>query len=345
MKRRVIYHIILLPLLLGSCGDQPTSTESMGRIVLEVRYGQESAAKSAAAQAVDRMVARVIQEGTLVVQQDLQREGSRWQGEIEVDAGSYVVELEAYKFSKVTWRGNAWVSVQARKTTTASLRMYLTNTVVEARFGFNSADEIAGWSENEISGSWQVMNGHLLVTGDSTGYFEVGPENTFSGDIEISVLTEWMDGIDNHFYGVSFHVTEDGGYEFGIAGDGHYSFWEWDDSSAPFVPLIDWTYSSVVNKRGRNTLRVVTSGPRFMLSINDTRVGTVVDSTYTQGIIGLGVGSSQQVVFDNLFIMGTIVATPIVRKKGIYQAQERGKSAPERVEGGEINGFPFFQPK
>ena len=322
MKRRVVYHIILFPLLLGACGDRPTSTVSTGRIVLEVRYGQESATKPVEVQVVDRMVATITQSGTVVVQQDLRRNGGRWQAEIEVDAGSYKVELAAYKFSKVTWRGITLVGVRAGKMTTAPLLMYLMNAVVEARFGFNSGDEIAGWSKTGGSGSWQVMNGRLLLTGESTEYFmEIGPTNTFSGDIKISVETEWMDGTDDSLYGVVFHLTEDGGYGFGIAGDGHYGFWEWA-SSGPAVPLIDWTYSSVIDKKGRNTLRIVTNGPQIVLYINGTRVDSVVDPTHAQGLVGLNVSSSQQVAFDNLDITGTIAGKPIGRKRGIYQAEK-----------------------
>ena len=152
MKRKATHSILLLLLLLGACGDEPTSsTEFRGRIVLEVRYGQESATKPAEVQAVERMVARVMQEGMMVVQQDLRREGSRWQGEIEVDAGSYTVALEAYKFSKVKWRGDTSVSVRAGQTTTASLRMNSTNTRPVASAGENQ--RVAAGSVVRLDGS------------------------------------------------------------------------------------------------------------------------------------------------------------------------------------------------
>jgi len=127
MNGKALISLFLIPILLESCGGRSTNSAEKGRIVLEVSYGKEGVAKLAEVQAVEQMVVQVIQGETVVVQQDLRLEGSRWKGEIEIDAGSYRVEVEAVKFGKVEWRGITAVSVLPGKTTRASILMTSTN--------------------------------------------------------------------------------------------------------------------------------------------------------------------------------------------------------------------------
>ena len=59
-------------------------------------------------------------------------------------------------------------------------------------------------------------------------------------------------------------MVSQGQYGFGIAAAGGYKVYEWDEDwdTGPEI-LIDWTTSSVINKEGKNTLRVVASGSLF----------------------------------------------------------------------------------
>ena len=121
MNRRMAYSILILPLWLWACGDSPNSAGRAGRIVLEVSYGEGS--KATEVQAVDRMVATLAQRNTVVLEQDLQREGSQWKGEIVMEAGTYTVMVEAYKLAEVKWRGSTSVIVQPGKTNRAQIQI------------------------------------------------------------------------------------------------------------------------------------------------------------------------------------------------------------------------------
>jgi len=175
----------------------------MGRILLEVSYEPERAAKLAEVQIVDRMVARVTQSGAVVVRQDLRLDRSRWKGEIEVDAGRYAVELEAYKFGKVKWRGNASVNVQAGKTSTASLRMNSTNTQPVANAGKDQRVVVGSVVRLDGSGSedgdgdvlryrWEVPSGISL--GDATSS---RPRFTVSRSGEYRIRLVVSDGLED----------------------------------------------------------------------------------------------------------------------------------------------------
>lgn len=179
MNGKVIPSLFLIPLLLGSCGDRPTASTAKGRIVLEVSYGEEGVAKLAEVQAVERMVVQVTQGGAVVVQQNLRREGSRWKGEIKVDAGSYGVVLEAYKFSKVKWRGSTSVKVLAGRAVTASLQLTSTNTMPVAH---------AGADQRVAVGAMVVLDGSGSQDGDGDmlSYQWSGPSGIVLSDMAVA---------------------------------------------------------------------------------------------------------------------------------------------------------------
>jgi len=96
----------------------------VGWVVLEAHYGETRAAKSVAVQAASRMAATVYHKSEVVETRDLRREGSQWKGNIEIEAGTYTVVLEAYKgSSSLQWLGCTGVSVRAGETSRAGFRM------------------------------------------------------------------------------------------------------------------------------------------------------------------------------------------------------------------------------
>ena len=129
----------------------------------------------------------------------------------------------------------------------------------------------------------------------------MAPSTPFASELDISVNTEWLGGIDTFSYGILFRLSEKGIYGFGITASGTYAVFEWPEDFVP-EPLIDWTASSVINKEGKNTLRVVTSGSLLEFYINGTMVNSVTDETLTDGFIGLYVENIQEVAFDNLAV-------------------------------------------
>ena len=167
---------------------------------------------------------------------------------------------------------------------------------------FNNEDEISTWWKAD-SGSWRIEDGRLILSGTGTEWaMAVEPTTNFTYDLDISVDTEWLGGIDNQGYGILFRYSSKGAYGFGIAAAGAYIVREWDEDNETKPPenLIDWTTSSVINKEGKNTLRVVTSGSLMEFYINGTMVNSITDDTLTEGKIGLFVDHLQEVAFDNL---------------------------------------------
>ena len=168
---------------------------------------------------------------------------------------------------------------------------------------FNSEDEISTWWKSDL-GSWRIEDGRLILSGTGVGkMMSVEPNTNFTSDLDISVDTEWLGGEDGYAYGIIFRRSSKGGYGFGIAAAGGYIVNEWDEDwdTAP-EPLIDWTTSSVINKKGKNKLRVITSGSLFEFYINGVMVNSITDDTLTEGNISLEVSKVQEVAFDNLDI-------------------------------------------
>jgi len=169
---------------------------------------------------------------------------------------------------------------------------------------FNSEDEISTWRKRD-TGSWRIEEGRLILSGTGVGrLMTVRPTTHFTSDLDISVDTEWLGGENRASYGILFRFSLKGIYGFGISATGGYGIYEWDEGwDTPPEALIDWTASSVINKEGKNTLRVVTSGSLFEFYINGTMVNSVTDETLTEGVIGLFVQNIQEVAFDNLEVI------------------------------------------
>jgi hypothetical protein len=136
--------ILLLALVAWGCGERLVESSGTGRIVLEVTYVREGAAKAAetaATHAVDRMEATVLRfdasrdpmSSPIIVRQDLRRSGGRWKGEIEVEAGSYLVGLEAFKSGSLQWSGAAPVNVSAGGTASAHILLHYVGMIPSVR--------------------------------------------------------------------------------------------------------------------------------------------------------------------------------------------------------------------
>lgn len=165
---------------------------------------------------------------------------------------------------------------------------------------FTSADEILNWEK--WGGEWKIEDGKLFGTGKAGFSTAVVPKRFFSEDVDISIETEWMKGVDTHLYGIRFRAGTDGSYSFGITANGHYVVVKHMSALNTAALLIDWTTSPAINRGGKNTLRVVTAGSSFKFFINGTQVAAVTDTSFRMGRIGIGVEDLQTAAFDNLSI-------------------------------------------
>jgi len=144
----------------------------------------------------------------------------------------------------------------------------------------------------------------MLIAAQRGG--EIRTSTRFTSDLDISVDTEWIQGTEGFEYGILFLNSTQGQYGFGITATGGYIFNEWElpeqGNIRDLQTLIDWTFTNDINRRGKNTLRVVTRGSLFEVYINGNKVNSVTDGTLTEGTIGLYVAGLQEVAFDNLTV-------------------------------------------
>ena len=162
---------------------------------------------------------------------------------------------------------------------------------------FDSEAEVATWFK-ATNGSWRIEDGRLFMAGGISGKFMVlSPSRVFSGDLEISVESEWLSGTESQAYGVQFREGSAGAYGFTISRNGGYALWKW--TGGTISALIDWRPSDAIQQTSANTLGVVASGDHIRLYLNGTQIDEVSDASFADGRVGLIVGDLQEVSFDN----------------------------------------------
>lgn len=152
-------------------------------------------------------------------------------------------------------------------------------------------------------------DGTLLWRGSTYGY---GYSSSFG--FSLSADCRRLDDNISYTYGLQFFSSAPAGqtancYGFHIAddisgGDAYYSVWRYDGGTA--TSLIGWTQDPAVNHNGEwNNLRVETLSGNMEFFVNDVSVGTIFDTTYSSGAIGVHcydpTGDSN-VQFDNITV-------------------------------------------
>lgn len=165
---------------------------------------------------------------------------------------------------------------------------------------FSSTDDLSGWSYASAS-DWHIANGKLTISGRSSAestalYFPT----VFGGDQDISVETTRTSG-GTSIFGLLFRNGQDGKYCWGLGGSDSYAALRYDQKSRSWSNLLPWTQSGV-RASDTNLLRVSIRGSQLGFYINAQMVGEVTDTQLTRGTVGLLVGGSDVVSFDNLVI-------------------------------------------
>ncbi|MBN1220917.1 MAG: hypothetical protein JXM69_18485 [Anaerolineae bacterium] len=122
-------------------------------------------------------------------------------------------------------------------------------------------------------------------------------------DFILEVETIQLAGPVDNDYGVILRHQDDANfYSFEISSDGFYTFTKLVDDQ--LFNIIPWRESRVIKPKQGNILRVEAVGPNFTFYLNDKLVDAAIDSDFSQGDIGLVVGTNQEagahVAFDNL---------------------------------------------
>ena len=171
--RAAIGVCITATLLWVGCADRPVAPNTPGRVLLEVSY-EAGQAKLTRAMVLERVVVRVSKDGVEAFQRDLQRQGGRWQGEIEIEPGRYQVDLEGYQLGRLRWRGITSVIVTAGKAVTASVVMQPTNRPVASagvdqrvRVGDVVRRDGSGTYDDQLSYQWTAPT-EISLSDDQT---------------------------------------------------------------------------------------------------------------------------------------------------------------------------------
>ena len=126
-------------------------------------------------------------------------------------------------------------------------------------------------------------------------------------DIDIKVTVKQIYGPTNHSMGIAFRLLDNGTsnrfYDFAITSDGHWAFGKCDYVGRCASPL-NLRSSSAIDKGigASNTLEVYAKGAHMDLLINGMAVGSVEDSSYSTGLIGLQCNDGMECVFTTLVI-------------------------------------------
>ena len=133
----------------------------------------------------------------------------------------------------------------------------------------------------------------------------LGSQATHGSDVFVSVETEWNSGPKDGTYGLTFreqpHTSSR--YDFGISGSGYYLVTREEEGSVEGTTLIEPTFNPIIERKGENTLAVLTKGSLFKFFINDIEVDEVVDTTYETGTVGVFLGFKLDIDFCNLSVM------------------------------------------
>ncbi len=162
--------------------------------------------------------------------------------------------------------------------------------VLLARYEFTSYD---GWSMGGLKGGTATITqgDYYSITTQAGGTFSSGVVDFKAQDIIVRTDASLAKSGENSnaVFGLMCRVQEDGsGIFFALRSDGFGSIQKWDGTS--LNPLTDWVYSDSI-KQGidANYIEGTCSGSDYSLYVNGDYVTGVEDTSFTRGMIGLGV--------------------------------------------------------
>lgn len=118
--------------------------------------------------------------------------------------------------------------------------------------------------------------------------------------METTFLSGTCSGSDH--YGIIARIPDkqkaDQGYLFGFSCDGKYSIRKWDGKS--MTNLVPWTANPAIlsGPNQTNRMGILAVGGRLAIYANGTLLKDVQDTSYSEGVFGVFVGSSQSTNFS-----------------------------------------------
>jgi hypothetical protein len=167
---------------------------------------------------------------------------------------------------------------------------YKTFTVVK---GFDSTfnSNMNGWKV--FNGSWDIINSVYLKTNGVSGagasiFYN---QNFTKLNYQVRMKRFGCEGCANALlvrgtpYPAGLDALWDMGYYFAYNNYGQFVVYELNGGS--LSALQSWTTSAAINPGGWNTLKVIADGSTLKFYINDILVWTGIDSTHTNGKVGI----------------------------------------------------------
>lgn len=160
---------------------------------------------------------------------------------------------------------------------------------------FKANDE--GWLDEP--GHCFLKSDGYHVTNTWACYAPIGTQT----DVDISVTVQQVGGPPTWPYGIIFRRASLGNsYQFMIDSDGEWVFYKCANNTC--TKLVDYTANNAI-RGGLNTsnaLEVRISGSHFDFFVNNTKVGSSDDSTYTAGKLGLVASKNVDSVFTDFVV-------------------------------------------
>ncbi|HEV2238984.1 MAG TPA: family 16 glycoside hydrolase [Ktedonobacterales bacterium] len=221
-------------------------------------------------------------------------------------ASALVVVLAASGIAGTLAVANWWVGHAATATGATATATTAQGTATATPSGFFDftdplTSNVYGWAEN---GYCSFHDGAYHVTG---GYVCYAPAEQFS-DFDMHVTVEDASGTLNSGYGLVFRATDAKNYyAFVVAALGAAWVIKYVNGQ-PYYITPYWTpptFTFVPGHGHHATLRLVAHGSSFTCYVNGVEAGTVNDSTFTRGKVGLiSGGDDLDAVFSNFEVAG-----------------------------------------
>ncbi len=160
---------------------------------------------------------------------------------------------------------------------------------------FKTDDE--GWLDEP--GHCFLKSDGYHVTNTWACYAPIGTQT----DVDISVTAQQVGGPANWPYGIIFHRASLGNsYQFMIDSNSDWVLFKCVNDTC--TKLVDYTSNNAIHGglNTSNTLKAHISGSHFDFFVNDTKVGSADDTTFTAGKLGLVATKNVDSVFTNFVV-------------------------------------------
>ncbi len=158
-------------------------------------------------------------------------------------------------------------------------------------FTENFQNNDRNWTTGNLNGLTASVsnNQYNLSVSDGNTYFPHPDAGNLPANFTYTVAMEQNSGATSVFYGLAFHLKENGNavycYAFVIDAKGDYQVLKYGVStSTSYATLTQGTLSAIHGQNQFNTLKVVVQGNRFSFAVNNTAITpSTSDADYTGG--------------------------------------------------------------